>query len=134
MILEPRTAHCGSILHFRADPGLLDDPGAYQFWEQGALIVADGHVEAVGPAAGRGLRMIAGKTLMDRHCPQGLCDSAAEGERDMRELIETWHGRGRLHYAITPRFAATSSAAQLQGAGRLAAEFPDVYIHSHLAE
>ncbi|HEY4973058.1 MAG TPA: guanine deaminase, partial [Steroidobacteraceae bacterium] len=85
-------------------------------------------------AAARGLRMIAGKTLMDRNCPEQLCDSAAEGERDMRELIETWHGRERLHYAITPRFAATSSEAQLQGAGRLAARYPDVFIHSHLAE
>jgi guanine deaminase len=78
--------------------------------------------------------MIAGKTLMDRHCPQELRDSAADGERDMRELIETWHGQDRLHYAITPRFAATSSVAQLQSAGRLALEYPDVFIHSHLAE
>jgi len=46
-----RTAHCGSILHFHADPGLRDDPAAYEFWERGVLIVADGHVEAVGPAA-----------------------------------------------------------------------------------
>ena len=52
----------------------------------------------------------------------------------MRELIETWHGRDRLHYAITPRFAVTSSVAQLEGAGRLAREYPDVFIHSHLAE
>jgi len=78
--------------------------------------------------------MIAGKTLMDRHCPHGLRDSAAAGEREMRELIETWHGRDRLHYAITPRFAATSSVEQLQCAGRLAREYPDVFIHSHLAE
>ncbi|MFI4867708.1 MAG: guanine deaminase [Steroidobacterales bacterium] len=85
-------------------------------------------------AEARGLRMIAGKTLMDRNCPQPLRDSAAGGERDMRELIETWHGRDRLHYAITPRFAATSSVAQLQGAGRLAQEYPDVFIHSHVAE
>jgi guanine deaminase len=85
-------------------------------------------------AEARGLRMIAGKTLMDRNCPQPLRDSAAGGERDMRELIETWHGRDRLHYAITPRFAATSSVEQLQGAGRLAQQYPDVFIHSHLAE
>jgi guanine deaminase len=52
----------------------------------------------------------------------------------MRELIECWHGRDRLHYAITPRFAPTSSVAQLESAGRLAREYPDVFIHSHLAE
>jgi guanine deaminase len=237
MDVQHRTAHCGSILSFHADPGSQDDTGAYEYWPRGVLIVADGHIEAVGPAAAllpgvsgnmpvvdhgerlimpgfidthihypqtdviasgghnllewlerytypaeerfadpdharevaevfldellrngtttaqvlctvhkvsveiffrasaaRGLRMIAGKTLMDRHCPPQLRDSAAEGERDMRELIETWHGQDRLHYAITPRFAATSSPAQLQSAGRLALEYPDVFIHSHLAE
>jgi guanine deaminase len=232
-----RVAHRGSVLHFLGDPGLQDDPASYQYWEHGALILADGHVEAVGPAAqllppatgqvpvidhgnrlimpgfidthihypqadviasggrnlldwlerytfpaekrfadpehafevveffldellrngtttaqvlgtvhqqsvdmffraaaGRGLRMIAGKTLMDRNCPEDLRDSAVSGEREMRELIEAWHGRDRLHYAITPRFAATSSPEQLQGAGQLAREYPGVYIHSHLAE
>jgi guanine deaminase len=237
MNVQHRIAHCGSILHFRSDPGLQDDPASYEYCEHGAMILADGHVEAVGPAAAllpaaaghmpiidhghrlimpgfidthihypqadviasggrnlldwlehytfpaekrfadaehafevaeffldellrngtttaqvlgtvhkqsvemffraaaeRGLRMIAGKTLMDRNCPVDLRDSAVEGEREMRELIETWHGRDRLHYAITPRFAATSSDAQLQSAGRLAQEFPSVFIHSHLAE
>ena len=232
-----RIAHCGSILHFLGDPGPRDEPASYQYWEHGALILADGHVEAVGPAAAllpspaghmpvidhgnrlimpgfidthihypqsdviasggrnlldwlerytfpaekrfaeverafevaeffldellrngtttaqvlgtvhkqsvdmffraaaeRGLRMIAGKTLMDRNCPEDLRDSAVSGEREMRELIETWHGRDRMHYAITPRFAATSSPAQLQSAGQLAREYPGVFIHSHLAE
>jgi len=232
-----RVAHCGSILHFRSDPGRDDAPDAYEYWERGVLIVTAGQVEAVGPAdallresgpelqrvdhgqrlimpgfidthihyaqtdviaaggrnllewleqytfpaerrfadpdyaaavaeffldelmrqgtttaqvlasvhkssaeaffkasAARGLRMIAGKTLMDRHCPQALRDSALEGESELRELIETWHGRNRLAYAITPRFAPTSSIAQLQSAGRLAREYPDVFIHSHLAE
>jgi guanine deaminase len=232
-----RIAHRGSILHFLGDPGLQDDPASFEYWQYGALILADGHVEAVGAAdavlagatghmpvidhvhrlimpgfidthihypqtdviasggrnlldwlehytfpaekrfadaehafevaeffldellrngtttaqvlgtvhkqsvemffraaAERGLRMIAGKTLMDRNCPVDLRDSAVDGEREMRELIETWHGRDRLHYAITPRFAATSSAAQLQSAGQLALEYPSVFIHSHLAE
>jgi guanine deaminase len=231
-----RVAHCGCILHFRADPGAHERPDAYEYWEHGALIVAGGRVEAVGPAAAllpaegslkridhgqrlivpgfidthihypqtdiigaggrdlldwlehyafpaeqrfadagyarsvaeffldelarngtttaqvlgtvhkssidaffeaaaaRGLRMIAGKTLMDRLCPDDLRDSAAEGELEMRQLIEAWHGHDRLHYAITPRFALTSSTAQLQSAGRLARDYPDVFIHSHLAE
>jgi guanine deaminase len=232
----PRVAHRGCILHFRSDPGAHERADAYEYWDSGALIVAGGRVEAVGPAAAllaaggelsivdhgqrlivpgfidthihypqtdiigaggrnllewlehyafpaeqrfadahyaravaeffldellrngtttaqvlgtvhrssadaffeaalaRKLRMIAGKTLMDRLCPQALRDSPAEGEREMRELIETWHGRERLHYAITPRFALTSSTAQLQSAGRVAHEHPDVFIHSHLAE
>jgi len=78
--------------------------------------------------------MIAGKTLMDRNCPAEWIQSPAVGEREMRELIERWHGRDRLHYSITPRFVPTSSVAQLQSAGRLAREYPDVFIHSHLAE
>lgn len=85
-------------------------------------------------AAARGLRMIAGKALMDRNCPEYLQDTAESGERDSRDLIEAWHGVDRLHYAITPRFAVTSSDAQMSSAGRLAAAHPDVYIHSHLAE
>lgn len=85
-------------------------------------------------AAARDLRMIAGKLLMDRHCPDYLRDTPVDGERDTRELIEKWHSQGRLHYAITPRFAPTSSAEQLASAGRIARDHPDVFIHTHLAE
>jgi guanine deaminase len=82
----------------------------------------------------RNLRMIAGKVLMDRNAPDYLRDTAESGERETRELIAKWHGQLRLSYAVTPRFAPTSSHAQLESAGRLAHEHPDVYIHSHLAE
>ena len=85
-------------------------------------------------AAARRLCMIAGKVLMDRNCPDGLRDTADDGERDTRDLIARWHGQDRLHYAITPRFAPTSSVEQLASAGRLAQEHPTVFIHSHLAE
>jgi guanine deaminase len=231
-----RTAHCGSILNFHADPGVRGDADAYDYWEHGALIVSGGRVESVGPAAEvlaanagihtvdhgqrlilpgfvdthihypqtdiigaggehlldwlerytypveqrfqdagyaqsvaeffldellrngtttaqvlgtvhkssaeeffkasarRRLRMIAGKALMDRLCPQQLRDDVVRGETETRELIEAWHGCDRLHYAITPRFALTSSVAQLLSAGQLARDYPDVYVHSHLAE
>lgn len=92
-------------------------------------------VEAFFQAAQRrSLRMIAGKVLMDRNCPAYLAEPAEAGEHATRELIERWDGRGRLSYAITPRFAPTSSDAQLASAGQLAREFPNTYIHSHLAE
>ena len=85
-------------------------------------------------AAARNLRLVAGKVLMDRNCPAALCESTEAGTLETRHLIEKWHGRGRLGYAITPRFALTSSEEQLRGAGRLAVDYPDVWVHTHLAE
>jgi guanine deaminase len=82
----------------------------------------------------RGLRMIAGKVMMDRNAPAALTDNAERGYAESRKLLERWHGRGRLHYAITPRFALTSTAAQLEAAGTLLAEFPLAYMQTHLAE
>lgn len=82
----------------------------------------------------RNLRMAAGKVLMDRHCPDFLCDTAEGGVRDSEELIRKWHKRGRQMYAITPRFAATSSEAQLQLAGELARAYPDTFLQTHVAE
>jgi guanine deaminase len=82
----------------------------------------------------RGLLMIAGKCVMDRNAPDGLRDTADSGYADSRALIERWHGRGRLRYAITPRFAVTSSERQFELTGRLAREHPDVRIQSHVAE
>jgi guanine deaminase len=92
-------------------------------------------VDAIFAAAEeRNMRLVAGKVLMDEHCPEGLRDDPQSAYDDSRALIEKWHGKGRLGYAITPRFALTSSAAQLEAAGRLAAEYPDTWVHTHLAE
>ena len=82
----------------------------------------------------RGLRMISGKVLQDRHSPDGLRDETEQSLIDSETLIQRWHGQGRLGYAITPRFAPTSTDAQLRGAGELAARHPDTWIHSHVAE
>lgn len=92
-------------------------------------------VDAIFKAAGkRGMRLLSGKVLMDENCPQALRDDAESAYTQSRQLLEKWHGRNRLRYAITPRFAVTSSEAQLKAAGKLAAEFPDVHVHTHLAE
>jgi guanine deaminase len=82
----------------------------------------------------RNLRMIAGKVLMDRNAPDYLTDTAETGYADSKELIERWHGKGRLHYAVTPRFAPTSTPEQLALAGQLFKEYPDLYMHTHLSE
>ena len=82
----------------------------------------------------RGLRMIAGKCLMDQHAPDGLRDTVDTGYHDSKMLIERWHGHERSLYAITPRFAPTSSIAQMETMRALAREHPDAYIQSHVAE
>ena len=81
-----------------------------------------------------GLRMIGGKVMQDRNSPDGVRDETEQSLIDTETLIQRWHGKGRLGYAITPRFAPTSSEAQLRGAGELAAKYPDTWIHSHVAE
>jgi guanine deaminase len=92
-------------------------------------------VEALFKAAtAQNMRLIAGKVLMDRHAPEALLDTAESAYQDSKALIEKWHGQGRNLYAITPRFAPTSTPEQLKKAGQLKAEYPDVYVHTHLSE
>jgi len=103
-----------------------------------ALVFATSHPESVdaflSAAQLRSLRMISGKCLMDRHSPDGVRDETEQSLIDSEQLIQRWHGVGRLGYAITPRFAPSCTDAQLRGAGELAARHPDVWIQSHVAE
>ena len=231
----------GQLLHFLADPGMGDDPAAWQFFDDGGLWIRDGRIQAAGPwaaitaalppgvreaatfhdyrghlvlpgfvdchlhypqagviasygrqlldwlndyvfpaearfadaseaertaafvvdrllahgtttasvfatvhphsvdaffaaAEARGLRMLCGKVLMDRNCPPNLRDTAAGGIADSLRLIERWHGRGRLRYSLTPRFAPTSSPEQLRLCGELLASQPGLHLQTHLAE
>ena len=82
----------------------------------------------------RHLAVVSGKTMMDRNAPAALCDDPVSSVRDSEALIERWHRRGRLRYAITVRFAVTSTEEQLRAAGELAARYPDCHVHSHLSE
>ncbi|BAU75324.1 guanine deaminase [Metapseudomonas furukawaii] len=103
-----------------------------------ALVFGTVHKESVDAffeaAHALDLRMIAGKVLMDRNAPDYLTDTAESGYADSKELIERWHGKGRLHYAVTPRFAPTSTPEQLELAGKLYGEYPGLYMHTHLSE
>lgn len=103
-----------------------------------ALVFGTMHKESVDAffeeAARANLRMICGKVMMDRNAPDYLTDTPESSYADSKELIERWHGQGRALYAVTPRFAPTSSEAQLSEAGRLLQEYPDVYLHTHLSE
>jgi len=78
--------------------------------------------------------MAAGKVMMDRHCPQAVRDEAERSYRDSQALIRRWHGRARLAYAVTPRFAPTSSERQLELAGRLLQEHAGLLLQTHLSE
>lgn len=88
-------------------------------------------------ALARGMRLVAGKVLMDRHAPAALCDDPSDAQivaRTCADQIARWHGRGRLAYAVTPRFAVTSSPAQLAMAGELLRSAPGLYLQTHVAE
>lgn len=82
----------------------------------------------------RRLRMIAGKVMMDRNAPENLCDTPETGYQASKTLIERWHGVDRLQYAITPRFAPTSSYVQLEKIHYLFRQYPNLYLHTHLSE
>lgn len=124
-------AHAGAVAEFFVDELLRNGTTT-------ALIFPTVHPQSVdavfGAADKRGMRVLSGKVLMDENCPQSLRDDPETAYTQSRQLLEKWHGNNRLSYAITPRFALTSSEAQLKAAGKLAAEFPDVHIHTHLAE
>jgi len=103
-----------------------------------ALAFATSHPASVdalmGAAQSRGLRLIGGKVLQDRHSPDGVRDQTEQSLLDTEALIGRWHGQGRLGVAITPRFAPSCSPEQLRGAGEIAARHPSVWIQSHVAE
>ncbi|MFC3701714.1 guanine deaminase [Reinekea marina] len=103
-----------------------------------ALVFGTVHPESVDAffdaAKARNLRMIAGKVMMDRNCPEALQDTPEQSYLDSKTLIEKWHGVDRLQYAVTPRFAPTSTPDQLAAASALLQEFPSVYMHTHVSE
>jgi guanine deaminase len=103
-----------------------------------AVVYCTVHPESVDAffeeALARNARMIAGKVMMDRNAPTGLTDDPQRGYDESNALIARWRGRGRLDYAVTPRFAITSTPAQLEAAGALVRENPGVYMQTHVDE
>lgn len=103
-----------------------------------ALVYGTVHRQSVDAlfeaALARNMRIVAGKALMDRNVPEAVRDTAESSDKDNRELIAKWHGKGRLGYAITPRFAPACSDDQLTRAGNLLAEHSDVLMHTHMSE
>ncbi len=103
-----------------------------------ALVFCSVHPQSVDAlfeeASQRGLLIVAGKVLMDRNAPSALLDTAQTGYDQSKALLNKWHGRGRLRYAVTPRFAGTSTPEQLELAGALWKEHPDAHMQTHIAE
>lgn len=87
-----------------------------------------------GEALARNMCVVGGKVMMDRNAPAALTDTPQSSYDDTKALIGEWHGRGRLNYAVTPRFAITSSPEQLEMAAALMREFPDLHMQTHLSE
>ncbi|SEO19481.1 guanine deaminase [Paracoccus alcaliphilus] len=85
-------------------------------------------------AHARNMAMVAGKVMMDRNAPPEVLDTPQQGYDDSKALIARWHGKGRQRYAITPRFAITSTPEQMEMAGQLVREHPDCHIQTHLSE
>lgn len=102
-----------------------------------ALVFSTVHPQSVDAmfeaALQRNMRLTTGKVLMDLG-PANLSDTAESGRADTEALIRRWRGRGRLGYAVTPRFALTSSDAQLRAAAEVLQAHPEVRLHTHLAE
>ena len=123
--------HCSRIAEF-----FLDE--LFRCGTTTAMVYCTVHPQSVdaffAATERRNARMIAGKTMMDRDAPEALTDTAQRGYDESKALIQRWRQRGRLDYAITPRFAVTSSQAQLEAAGALAREFPEAYVQTHLDE
>ncbi|MDA8021758.1 MAG: guanine deaminase [Gammaproteobacteria bacterium] len=139
--LEKHTFPAEARFHDRAHAGRIADFFLDELLRNGtttALVFGSVHPQSVDAffeaAEARNLRMICGKVMMDRNAPPEICDTPQTGYDDSRALIKKWHGRGRLGYAVTPRFAPTSSDAQLRLAGKLLAENPGVHLHTHIAE
>ncbi|EAR09173.1 guanine deaminase [Reinekea blandensis] len=103
-----------------------------------ALVFGTVHPQSVDAffdkAQERNLRMICGKVMMDRNCPDALKDTAETSYAESKALIDKWHGKDRLQYAVTPRFAPTSTPEQLDACKRLLEEYPTVYMHTHTSE
>ncbi|MDA6076100.1 amidohydrolase family protein [Edwardsiella anguillarum] len=103
-----------------------------------ALVFGTVHPQSVDAlfeeALSKNMLLISGKVMMDRNAPDYLLDTAESAYQDSERLIQKWHNKGRLKYAITPRFAPTSTPEQLRLAGKLKEKYPDTYVHTHLCE
>ena len=126
---DPERSRAGAELF--ADALLANGTTSAVVFATAHKVSADAMFEA---ARTRGMRLVTGKVLQDRHSPDGLRDDVMQAERDCTDLIRRWHGRDRLAYAVTVRFAPTSTPEQLAMAGALCRSDASLYMQTHVAE
>jgi guanine deaminase len=133
----PAEARFADVAHAQAHSALFLD-GLLAVGSTSAAVYPSVHAHSVNAlfeaATARGMRLLSGKILMDRHVPAEVRDDVDHARTDCEALIARWHGRGRCAYAVTPRFAPTSSNAQLALAGDLLRSHPGLYMQTHVAE
>jgi len=133
----PAEARHADAAHARAQAEAFAD-GLLAHGTTAAVVFPSVHAASVdalfGAAQRLGMRLITGKVLMDRHAPDDLRDDVAEAQAQCESLIARWHGTERLAFAVTPRFAATSTPEQLTMAGALLERHSGVYMQTHVAE
>ncbi len=81
-----------------------------------------------------GLRIVSGQVIADRALRPELHQSPADAYRDCTELIREFHGRGRLLFAVTPRFAVSASEAMLEVCQTLLGEHEGLRFQTHINE
>lgn len=124
-------AHAQKVAHFFIKQLIANGTTTALVFSTVSPVSVDAFFQA---AEDKNMRMISGKVLMDRNAPSYLLDDPATAYEDSTALIKKWHNKGRLKYAVTVRFAPTSTEAELTVAGKLLQEHPGVYFQTHLAE
>ncbi|MGC5616658.1 guanine deaminase [Georgenia sp. Z1491] len=93
----------------------------------------EGAVDALfTEAEATGLRVTSGLVVSDRTLPGELLTTPEESLAAGRRLAERWHGRGRLRYAVTPRFALSTTDEMLAACGELLGD--DTWFTTHVNE
>lgn len=81
-----------------------------------------------------GLRITSGLVVSDRHLLTPLHATPDTAYNESRRLIERWHNRGRVRYAVSPRFAVSCSDAMLEACGTLRTEIDGLAVTTHINE
>lgn len=133
----PEESRYADVTHAATAAGIFLDR-LIAYGTTSALVFSSSHKVAAdalfAAAEERGMAVVTGKTMMNRECPDGVRDDVENAALETQALIDTWHMRGRARYAVSPRFAITSTEEQLAASGELLARNPTCLMQTHLSE